>query len=191
MGVYVFATHVLVDELRRDAAEPDSSRDFGKDLIPHLVKDGKAVAHRFPRSCVRNSNEAEAYWRDVGTLDAYWAANIDLTHATPGLDLYDTSWPIWTHAEITPPAKVLQADGQGGEVIDSVLSGGCIVAGAGVRSSLLFTGSRVHPGAQLEDAVVLPGVEVGGNARLREVIVDQCSYYGIGGSRHHHTPDMF
>jgi glucose-1-phosphate adenylyltransferase len=174
MGIYVFATRVLIDQLRRDAATPGSSRDFGKDLIPYLVQHGKAVAHRFPHSCVRSADEAEAYWRDVGTLDAYWAANIDLTQATPGLDLYDTAWPIWTHAEITPPAKVIQEEaGRRGEVVNSVLSGGCIIAGAEVRGSLLFTGTRVHPDAQLEDAVVLPGVEIGRSARLRKVIVDR------------------
>jgi glucose-1-phosphate adenylyltransferase len=174
MGIYVFATHVLIDQLRRDAATPGSSRDFGKDLIPYLVQHGKAVAHRFPHSCVRSSSEAEAYWRDVGTLDAYWAANIDLTQATPSLDLYDTAWPIWTHAEITPPAKVIQEDaGRRGEMINTVLSGGCIVSGAVVRDSLLFTGTRVHPGAQLEEAVVLPGVEIAGSARLTKVIVDR------------------
>lgn len=173
MGIYVFAPRVLIDQLRRDAATPDSSRDFGKDLIPYLVQHGKAVAHRFPRSCVRSSGEADAYWRDVGTLDAYWAANIDLTHATPALDLFDTAWPIWTHAEITPPAKVTQEAGRRGEVLDSVLAGGCRVAGAVVRGSLLSTGTRVHPGAQLEAAVVLPRVEIGASARLKKVIVDR------------------
>ncbi|MPR12212.1 glucose-1-phosphate adenylyltransferase [Microvirga tunisiensis] len=173
MGIYVFSTRVLFDQLRRDAAEPGSSRDFGKDLIPYLVQHGKAVAHRFPSSCVRSSDEAEAYWRDVGTLDAYWAANIDLTQATPGLDLYDTAWPIWTYAEITPPAKLTQ-DGPGrGEAIDCILSGGCVVSGAVLRRSLLFTGTRVHPGAQLEESVVLPGVEIARSARLRKVIVDR------------------
>ncbi|MPR31567.1 glucose-1-phosphate adenylyltransferase, partial [Microvirga tunisiensis] len=173
MGIYVFTTRFLLDELRRDAAEPGSSRDFGKDIIPYLVKHGKAVAHRFTHSCVRSSAETEAYWRDVGTLDAYWAANIDLTQATPGLDLYDTAWPIWTYAEITPPAK-LTRDGSGrGEAIDCVLSGGCIVSGAVLRRSLLFTGTRVHSGAHLEDAVVLPGVEIAPSARLSKVIVDR------------------
>ncbi|MDF2970700.1 MAG: glucose-phosphate adenylyltransferase [Microvirga sp.] len=174
MGIYVFSTRFLMDQLRRDAAEPGSSRDFGKDIVPYLVTHGKAVAHRFTRSCVRSSGEAEAYWRDVGTLDAYWAANIDLTQATPGLDLYDISWPIWTYAEITPPAKVIH-DGTGarGEVINAIISGGCIVSGAVVQRSLLFTGARVHPGAHLEDAVVLPGVEIARSARLTKVIVDR------------------
>src|ERR687889_598979 len=100
MGIYVFRTRFLIDQLRRDAADPSSSRDFGKDIIPYLVKHGKAVAHRFAQSCVRSTSEAEAYWRDVGTLDAYWQANIDLTGVLPALDLYDEEWPIWTYAEV-------------------------------------------------------------------------------------------
>ena len=98
MGIYVFATNSLFDQLARDAADPNSSHDFGKDLIPYIVKHGKAVAHRFDESCVRSSYETEAYWRDVGTLDAYWEANIDLTDPLPSLDLYDREWPIWTYA---------------------------------------------------------------------------------------------
>ncbi len=94
MGIYVFNTAFLMDELRRDAADKNSSRDFGKDIIPHIVKNGKAVAHRFAKSCVRSSQEREAYWRDVGTIDAYWEANIDLTDVTPELDIYDRDWPI-------------------------------------------------------------------------------------------------
>jgi glucose-1-phosphate adenylyltransferase len=173
MGIYVFSTRFLVEQLRRDAADVSSSRDFGKDLIPYLVSHGTAVAHRFTRSCVRSSGEAEAYWRDVGTLDAYWAANIDLTQATPGLDLYDTSWPIWTYSEITPPAKLIPNEAGRGEVVNAILSGGCIVSGARVQHSLLFTGTRVHPGAQLEGTVVLPDVEVARSARLSRVIVDR------------------
>ena len=173
MGIYVFSTRVLADQLRRDAAEVGSSRDFGKDIIPYLVTNGKAVAHRFTNSCVRSSSETEAYWRDVGTLDAYWAANIDLTHARPQLDLYDEDWPIWTNAEITPPAKVIHDDGQRAEVTDSLLSGGCIVTGASIQRSLLFTRTHVHPGASLEDAVLLPSVEIGRSARLKKVVIDR------------------
>src|SRR5436190_6523291 len=115
MGVYVFQTRFLIEQLRRDAATPGSSRDFGKDIIPWLVKNAKAVAHRFSRSCVRSSNEKQAYWRDVGTVDAYWEANIDLTDVVPQLDLYDRSWPLWTYAEILPPAKfVHDIDGRRG-----------------------------------------------------------------------------
>jgi glucose-1-phosphate adenylyltransferase len=174
MGIYVFRTKFLFDELRRDAANPESKRDFGGDIIPHIVKHGKAVAHRFPVSCVRSSGEAEAYWRDVGTVDAYWAANIDLTDIIPELDLYDTSWPIWTYAEITPPAKfVHDEDGRRGMAISSLVSGNCIVSGASLKRSLLFTGVRANSFSHLEEAVILPEVQIGRNVRLRKVVVDR------------------
>jgi glucose-1-phosphate adenylyltransferase len=118
-----------MDALRRDAADPNSSRDFGKDIIPYIVEHGKAVAHRFAKSCVRSSMENEAYWRDVGTIDAYWEANIDLTDVTPELDIYDREWPIWTYAELKPPAKfVHDEDGRRGMAVSSVISGDCIVS---------------------------------------------------------------
>jgi glucose-1-phosphate adenylyltransferase len=174
MGIYVFETRFLVEELRRDAADPSSARDFGKDLIPHIVRHGKAVAHRFSGSCVRSSAEGEAYWRDVGTIDAYWQANIDLTGAVPALDLYDTEWPIWTFAEITPPAKfVHDEDGRRGQALNSLVSGGCIVSGGLLRRSLLFTGVHVHSYAQVENAVVLPQAQIGRSARLTNVVVDR------------------
>lgn len=174
MGIYVFATNFLFDQLRRDAEDPNSSRDFGKDLIPYLVKHGKALAHRFTSSCVRSGFEAEAYWRDVGTLDAYWQANIDLTAVIPALDLFDSEWPIWTYAEVTPPAKfVHDADGRRGLAVSSLVSGGCIVSGAALKHSLLFTGVRMHSFASIEDTVVLPSVDIGRGARLRNVIVDR------------------
>ena len=174
MGIYVFATRFLIDELRRDAANPYSSRDFGKDIIPYLVKNGKAVAHRFSQSCVRSGFEAEAYWRDVGTLDAYWKANIDLTDVIPSLDLYDMEWPIWTYGEITPPAKfVHDLDGRRGQAVSSLVSGGCIISGASLRHSLLFTGVRAHSFASVENSVVLPYADIGRSARLRNVIVDR------------------
>jgi glucose-1-phosphate adenylyltransferase len=174
MGIYVFATKFLFDQLRRDDADPNSSRDFGKDLIPYLVKHGKALAHRFTQSCVRSGFEAGAYWRDVGTLDAYWKANIDLTDVIPALDLYDMEWPIWTYGEITPPAKfVHDDDGRRGQAISSLVSGGCIVSGASLRHSLLFTGVRAHSFASVENTVVLPYVDIGRSARLRNVIVDR------------------
>ncbi len=106
MGIYVFETSFLIDLLKEDAADPNSSHDFGKDIIPRIVKDGKAVAHHFSQSCVRSTEEAKHYWRDVGTVDAYWAANIDLTDVIPDLDLYDRAWPIWTYGEITPAGQV-------------------------------------------------------------------------------------
>lgn len=173
MGIYVFNTDVLFDQLRRDAADPSSSRDFGKDIIPHLVRQGRAVAHRFERSCVRSTSESEAHWRDVGTVDAYWEANMDLTEVVPALDLYDQSWPIWSHAEITPPAKfVHDVEGRRGSAIASLVSGGCIVSGSAVRRSLLFTGVHVHSFATLDGAVILPRVDIGQGARLKNVVVD-------------------
>ena len=174
MGIYVFRTNFLFDLLRRDAEDPESSRDFGKDLIPYVVKNGKAVAHRFSRSCVKAATEKEAYWRDAGTIDAYWEANIDLTTVIPSLDLYDQDWPIWTYGEITPPAKfVHNEDGRRGEAVNSLVSGGCIVSGATAHRSLLFTGVKVHSYAKLEGAVVQPDVDVGRGARLRRVVVDR------------------
>ena len=174
MGIYVFGTKFLMDQLRRDAETPGSSRDFGKDLIPWIVTNGKAVAHRFSRSCVRSSFEREAYWRDVGTIDAYWEANIDLTDVTPQLDIYDRDWPIWTYAEIKPPAKfVHDEEGRRGTAVSSLVAGDCIISGAALRRSLIFTGARVNSFSSLHEAVVLPDCYVGRNASLRRVIIDR------------------
>ena len=174
MGIYVFKTTFLLDELRRDASDPLSSRDFGKDLIPYLVKNGKAYAHHFSRSCVRSSKEAASYWRDVGTIDAYWQANIDLTDIVPDLDIYDRDWPIWTYGEITPPAKfVHDEDGRRGQAISSLVSGGCIVSGSSIRRTLLCTGARINSFSSVEEAVILPYVEVGRSASLKRVVIDR------------------
>jgi glucose-1-phosphate adenylyltransferase len=174
MGIYVFATKFLFDQLRRDAADPNSSRDFGKDMIPYLVKHGKALAHRYTESCVRSGFEAEAYWRDVGTLDAYWQANIDLTEVIPALDLYDSEWPIWTYGEVTPPAKfVHDVEGRRGQAVSSLVSGGCIISGASLKRSLLFTRVRMNSFASVENSVVMPDVDVGRSARLNNVVVDR------------------
>ena len=174
MGVYVFRTKFLIEELKRDAATPGSTRDFGKDIIPHLVKHGKAVAHRFSDSCVRSEAEKEAYWRDVGTVDAYWEANLDLTHVVPHLDLYDRSWPLWTYSEISPPAKfVHNVDGRRGMAVASMVSGGCIISGASLTNSLLFTGVRVHSYSDLDQAVVLPYCRIGRHVKLSKVVLDR------------------
>ncbi|MDR3493457.1 MAG: glucose-1-phosphate adenylyltransferase [Ancalomicrobiaceae bacterium] len=174
MGIYVFDTRFLFDVLERDARTPGSSRDFGKDIIPYIVKNGKAVAHHFSRSCVRSTKETGPYWRDVGTVDAYWEANIDLTDVVPDLDLFDRDWPIWTYGEITPPAKfVHDLEGRRGQAISSLVSGGCIVSGALLKRSLLFTGVRVNSYSIVENAVVLPYVNVGRGARLMNVVVDR------------------
>src|SRR5262249_22893102 len=174
MGVYVFDTAFLFDQLRRDAADPNSSHDFGKDIIPYIVKHGNAVAHHFSRSCVRTNGQGAAYWRDVGTLDAYWSANIDLTDVVPHLDLYDQDWPIWPFAEIPPPAKfVHDHDGRRGQAVSSLVAGGCIISGATVYRSLLFTGVRLKSFSKVGSAVILPYVEVERSARLRNVIIDR------------------
>ncbi len=174
MGIYVFETKFLIAELRRDAANPDSTHDFGHDIIPHIVARGMAVAHRFARSCVRSTQETAPYWRDVGTVDAYWEANVDLTDFVPGLDLYDRDWPIWTYGEIVPPAKfVHDEDGRRGSAVSALVSGGCIVSGASVKRSLLFTGVQAHSYAAVEGAVILPYVDIGRRARLKNVVVDR------------------
>ena len=174
LGIYVFHTKFLFDELRRDAATAGSARDFGKDIIPHIVANGKAVAHRFSASCVRSSEEPGAYWRDVGTVDAYWEANIDLTDVVPELDLYERNWPLWTYSEITPPAKfVHDVDGRRGSAVASLVSGDCIVSGASIHRSLLSTGTRAHSFATLDEAVVLPHCHIGRGAQLKRVVLDR------------------
>ena len=173
MGIYVFETRLLVAQLKRDAADPDSSHDFGKNIIPHIVETGGAIAHRFGRSCVRSTHDSEIYWRDVGTVDAYWEANIDLTDPVPGLDLYDRDWPIWTYGEITPPAKFVHNDsGRRGQATDSLISGGCIVSGSQINRSLLFTGVHIHSYGTIDEAVILPNSQIGRHARLRKVVID-------------------
>jgi glucose-1-phosphate adenylyltransferase len=174
MGIYVFRTDFLHELLARDAEDPNSAHDFGKDIIPYIVKHGKAVAHRFGQSCVRSDMESEAYWRDVGTVDAYWEANIDLTDVVPQLDLFDRNWPIWTYSEITPPAKfVHDEDGRRGKAVSSLVSGGCIISGAKLRRTLLFTGVHVHSYSHIEGSVILPYGEIGQNVRLKNVVVDR------------------
>ena len=145
MGIYVFERKFMCDVLNADAEDLNSSHDFGKDIIPKIVSQGKAITHRFTDSCVRSESELEPYWRDVGTIDAFWEANIDLTDFIPALDLYDKNWPIWTYAEITPPAKfVHDEETRRGQATSSLVSGGCIVSGSKIDKSLLFTGVIVR-----------------------------------------------
>ena len=174
MGIYVFDTEFLADELRRDAADPDSSHDFGKDIIPRLVKQCKAVAHPFSRSCIRSTPDGPAYWRDVGTIDSFFAANIDLTEVVPDLDIYDRSWPVWTYSEMNAPAKfVHDHPGRRGSAVASLVSGGCVVSGSSVWRSLLFNDVRINSYSNVELAVILPKVEIGRSVRLKNVIVDR------------------
>ena len=178
MGIYIFNTGFLFDMLERDIMNPASSHDFGRDIIPEAVRQGVACAHPFELSCVNpaGADDAEPYWRDVGTVDAYWSANIDLTMPTPALDMYDTTWPIWTYQEQLPPAKfVFDSDDRRGSAVDSIVSGGCIISGSRVARSVLFSKVRIHSYSSIEGAVLLPGVEVGRHARLSRVVVDRGS----------------
>jgi len=173
MGIYVFNARFLYEQLTRDALEPRSSHDFGKDIIPHLVQRYRVFAQRFQDSCV-GMNENRPYWRDVGTVDAYWEANVDLVHVTPQLSLYDQVWPIWTYQEQLPPAKfVFDDEDRRGQALDSMVSGGCIISGSSVRRSLLFSNVHVHSFCTIEDAVVLPDVEISRYVRLRRVVIDK------------------
>ena len=174
MGIYVFDWAFLRDLLLRDMEDENSSHDFGNDLIPEIVKNGKAVAHRFADSCVTSGLEDEPYWRDVGTIDAFWQANIDLTDFVPKLDLYDNSWPIWTYGEIVPPAKFIHdEDGRRGSAVSSLVSGDCIVSGSEVRNSLLFTGCRTHSFSTLDHVVALPQVIVNRKVELTNCVIDR------------------
>ena len=173
MGIYVFDWAFLRDLLLRDMVDESSSHDFGNDLIPAIVKGGKAMAHRFADSCVTSGLEEEPYWRDVGTIDAFWQANIDLTDFVPKLDIYDHSWPIWTYSEIVPPAKFIHnEEGRRGSALSSLISGDCIVSGSEVRNSLLFTGCRTHSFSSLEYVVALPRVTVNRKAELKNCVID-------------------
>ncbi|MDR2001106.1 MAG: glucose-1-phosphate adenylyltransferase [Zoogloeaceae bacterium] len=175
MGIYVFNAEFLYEQLIRDADDPQSSHDFGKDIIPHIVaRRHNLSAHNFADSCVGLSAGETPYWRDVGTIDAYWDANIELTKVTPELNMYDQDWPIWTHQEQLPPAKfVFDDDGRRGMAIDSLVSGGDVISGASVKRSLLFSSVHVHSFATIEDSVILPKVDIGRGACLRRVVIDK------------------
>lgn len=174
MGVYVFNTRFLYEQLVRDADDKNSSHDFGKDIIPHLVSARYRVfAQSFEDSCV-NLNGEVPYWRDVGTIDAYWEANMELTKVTPALNMYDQEWPIWTYQEQLPPAKFVFDDStRRGMAVDSLVSGGCIISGAYVRNSLLFSNVHIHSYSNVEDSVILPNVKVSRNVTLKRVVVDK------------------
>lgn len=173
MGIYVFDADYLYKALEADSVRSDSSHDFGRDLIPAMVALGHAVAHPFEMSCVRNSQMSRAYWRDVGTVDAYWQANLDLTDPLPELDMYDREWPIWTYQEQLPPAKyVFDQDDRRGYSVDSLVSGGCIISGAKVRRSVLFSSVHLHSYSVIEESVLLPQVDIGRDCHLRRVVVE-------------------
>ncbi len=173
MGIYIFNAQFLYEQLARDAADPNSTKDFGGDIIPYLISRARVYAHRFTESCVGAKN-GFYYWRDVGTVDAYWEANMELTRVTPELNMYDSIWPIWTHQEQVPPAKfVFNDEGRTGKATDSIVSGGCLISGSCVTSSVLFSNVRVHSYCDIEGAVLLPSVVVHRHAKLKNVVVDK------------------
>lgn len=174
MGIYVFKTSTLIKILKADAADSQSSHDFGKDIIPSLVKDGNAMSHDFRKSCITSGNESAPYWRDVGTIDAFWQANLDLTDFEPELNIYDQQWPIWTYQEITPPAKFIHdEDLRRGSAISSLICGGCIVSGARINRGLLFPRVKCHSYSSLKHVVILPDVTVGRRAKIKNSVIDR------------------
>jgi len=170
MGIYCFNAKFLYEQLVKDADMPNSSHDFGKDIIPRIIDKYRVMAYPF-----RDAKSGEqAYWRDVGTVDAFWEANLELTQVTPPLDLYEASWPIWTHQVQLPPAKfVFDENERRGMAVDSMVSGGCIVSGSVLRRSLLFSNSRINSYCEVEDSVILPDVDIGRNCKLRKVVIDR------------------
>ncbi len=174
MGIYVFKTAQLIELLHADAKDDNSSHDFGKDIIPKVVREGKALAHRFSESCVESAGTSSTYWRDVGTIDAFWQANLDLTAFNPDLDIYDQDWPIWTYQEVTPPAKFIHdEDNRRGSAISSLVSGGCIISGSRINRSLLFSHVHCRSYSSLKQVVVLPKVSIGRRARIKNAVIDK------------------
>jgi len=170
MGIYIFNAAFLYEQLVKDADNQDSTHDFGHDIIPSLIKNYKVLAH--PYKDVQGNDPG--YWRDVGTIDAFWSGNLELIGITPELNIYDSDWPIWTHQEQLPPAKfVFNDDNRRGMAVDSMISGGCVISGATVSHSVLFSNVTVHSYAIVEDAVVLPEVNIGRNCRLKNVVLDK------------------
>lgn len=173
MGIYVFNARFLYEQLQRDAVDPNSTHDFGADVVPHIVARHNVVAHRFGRASLGGSG-GTVYWRDVGTVDAYWEANMDLTRVVPQLNLYDATWPIWTYQEQVPPAKfVFDEEQRRGNAVNSIVSGGCIISGAHVQTSLLFSNVRVNSFSWVQDSVVLPNVNIGRHCRIRRAVIDK------------------
>ncbi|MCF7966447.1 MAG: glucose-1-phosphate adenylyltransferase [Methylobacter tundripaludum] len=172
MGIYIFNAGFLFEQLLKDADTKSSSRDFGKDIIPAVID--KYVANAYPFLDLQSG--VQSYWRDVGTIDAYWAANMELIGVKPDLNLYDKTWPIWTYQEQTPPAKfVFDSDKRRGQAVDSMVSGGCVISGAKVRHSLLFSNVRVNSYTTLQDTIVLPEVNIGRHCRITKAIIEKGS----------------
>ncbi|WP_234484807.1 glucose-1-phosphate adenylyltransferase [Noviherbaspirillum pedocola] len=176
MGIYVFNADYLYRLLEEDINNPKSNHDFGKDIIPRVVRDGSATAHPFSMSSIPPAQSAEhiAYWRDVGTVDAFWSANLDLTEPKPELDIYDREWPIWTNQEQLPPAKFLpDENGVNGRAVNVMVSGGCIVHGSDIDRAVLFSSVQVETGCTIREAVILPQTRIGRGCRLTKVVIDR------------------
>ncbi|MFK5913846.1 MAG: glucose-1-phosphate adenylyltransferase [Woeseiaceae bacterium] len=170
MGIYIFNTDLLFELLIRDADTPDSTHDFGRDVIPHAIE--KYHVHAYP--FIKEKSEVQSYWRDVGTVDAFWEANLELIGVTPELNLYDAQWPIWTSQEQLPPAKFIFDDDQRrGMAIDSMVSGGCIISGARVCHSLLFSNVSIDNYTKIDSSVILPDVTIGKNCRIYHAVIDK------------------
>lgn len=177
MGIYVFNTDFLFEQLIRDCDTPDSSRDFGKDIIPYAIRNYRAYAYPF-KDVQRGTH---SYWRDVGTIDAYWEANLELIGVTPDLNLYDTDWPIWTYQEQLPPAKFIFDDNERrGMAVDSMVSGGCIISGATIKHSLLFSNVCVDDYSYVENSVVLPETSIGKKCRIKNAVIDKSCHIPDG-----------
>ncbi|MCU7906200.1 MAG: glucose-1-phosphate adenylyltransferase [Candidatus Thiodiazotropha sp. (ex Epidulcina cf. delphinae)] len=170
MGIYVFNRKFLFEQLIKDADTPDSSHDFGKDIMPRVIERYRVLAYRFKDT----TSGKQAYWRDVGTIDAFWTANLELIGVTPPLNLYDRSWPIWTYQEQLPPAKfVFDDEERRGMAVDSMVSGGCVISGAKVMNSLLFSNVRVNSYSEVNETVVLPDVNIGRNCQINRAVIDR------------------
>lgn len=170
MGIYVFNTNFLFEQLIKDADNAESSHDFGKDIIPSVISQNRVSAYLFRPT----HPHRPTYWRDVGTIDAFWEANMELVAVTPELNLYDREWPIWTYQEQLPPAKFVFDDyDRRGMAVDSMVSGGCVISGAVVRHSLLFSSVRVEAKSVVQDCVILPSVEIGSGCRIRRAVIDK------------------
>lgn len=177
MGIYIFNTEFLIEQLLRDADTKGSSHDFGHDIVPAAMDQYRTFAYAFNDS----EKGGHAYWRDVGTVDAYWQANLELIGVTPELNLYDEHWPIWTYQEQLPPAKfVFDDDDRRGMAVDSMVSGGCVVSGASIRHSVLFSNVRVNSYTQVEDTIILPNAEIGRHCRIHKAVIDQGCYIPEG-----------
>jgi len=181
MGIYAFHAEYLYELLAQDFADPNSQRDFGKDIIPRIVREGGALAHPLNLSSVPYASRHSPYWRDVGTVDAFWAANLDLASNMPELNIYDRDWPIWTYQEQLPPAKFVPGDsGRHGEIANVIASGGCIVSGSDITEAVLFSSVRVHSDCTISQAVILPQCEIGRGCRLSKVVIDRGCHIPAG-----------